>query len=216
MDRFGTRGGGAPRCWGAPPLAKTPSVYTRKLAYAYNSSDAKRALSVTWSARLWGRKAPCLQIAALRFVCCFAVRFLRCDSVGIRWLFCDSCAILRYCCFAMRLPLCVFSAASRFVCHVAIRLRFGCCFAIRLLLCDSFAVLRFVCCLAIRQLPAFKQPGSSQAQPGQPRASQGTTWDQQIRIQIPTEHQWGAARFPSCAPSEFARGFTCFSAFQGP
>ena len=147
-----------------------------------------------------------IRLAALRFGCCFAIRLLLCDAF----------ATLRYCCFAMRLPLCVFSAASRFVCHVAIRLRFGCCFAIRLLLCDSFAVLGFVCCLAIRQLPAFKQPGSSQAQPGQPRASQGTTWDQQIRIQIPTEHQWGAARFPSCAPSEFARGFTCFSAFQGP
>ena len=175
----------------------------------------------TWSASWWDGKRIFLESWML-FCCNWFVRFRK-----LLALCCFTCAKMRAknhikinqnsdCCFAMRLPLCVFSAASRFVCHVAIRLRFGCCFAIRLLLCDSFAVLGFVCCLAIRQLPAFKQPGSSQAQPGQPRASQGTTWDQQIRIQIPTEHQWGAARFPSCAPSEFARGFTCFSAFQGP
>ena len=109
----------------------------------------------TWSASWWDGKRIFLESWML-FCCNWFVRFRK-----LLALCCFTCAKMRAknrikinqnsdCCFAMRLPLCVFSAASRFVCHVAIRLRFGCCFAIRLLLCDSFAVLRFVYCHAIR------------------------------------------------------------------
>ena len=122
------------------------------------------------------------------FCCNWFVRFRK-----LLALCCFTCAKMRAknrikinqnsdCCFAMRLPLCVFSAASRFVCHVAIRLRFGCdsvaalrfgcCFAIRLLFCDSFAALRFANCQHLSSLeaarrsldnqgPAKEQPGTS-------------------------------------------------------
>ena len=53
-----------------------------------------------------------------------------------------------------------------------------------------------------------EQPGSSQgaarSSPGAARSSQEQPTHQHICIQIPTEHQWGSARFPSCAPSQFS------------
>ena len=119
------------------------------------------------------------------FCCNWFVRFRK-----LLALCCFTCAKMRAtnrikinqnsdCCFAMRLPLCVFFlllrdsfATLRFGCDSVAALRFGCCFAIRLLFCDSFAALRFANCQHLSSLeaarrsldnqgPAKEQPGTS-------------------------------------------------------